>query len=197
MSRETPSLIMPHVVFVVVFMLVSSLAAAKLEAGNKALAGQMCPSGSFVIGFDSAGDIVCSEPGGNGAKNPGKIAAASTAAAATPEAPAAEAPPPAAASTAAAPAVATPAAGPVISDVEPSSVLYGTRELTITVLGSGFSADSMIEFAGTTYTPSVNPEGTRLEATVATRDLTMGRYAVTVSNGSGVKTTLKKALVVY
>ena len=79
----------------------------------------------------------------------------------------------------------------------PSSVLYGTRELTITVLGSGFSADSMIEFAGTTYTPSVNPEGTRLEATVATRDLTMGRYAVTVSNGSGVKTTLKKALVVY
>ena len=58
MSRETPSLIMPHVVFVVVFMLVSSLAAAKLEAGNKALAGQMCPNGSFVIGFDSAGDIV-------------------------------------------------------------------------------------------------------------------------------------------
>ena len=88
----------------------------------------------------------------------------------------------------------TAAAGLVISDVEPSSVLYGTRELTITVLGSGFSADSMIEFAGTTYTPSVNHEGTRLEATVATRDLTMGRYAITVTSGSGVKTTLKKAL---
>jgi hypothetical protein len=197
MFRETPSLIMSPAAFVVVFMLVSSLAAAELEAGNKALAGQMCPGGSFVIGFDSEGDIVCSEPGGNGAVNTGEIAAASAAAAATPEAPAAEAPPPAAASTAAAPAVATPTAGPVISDVEPSSLLYGTRELTITVLGSGFSADSMIEFAGTTYTPSVNHEGTRLEATVATRDLTMGRYAITVTSGSGVKTTLKKALVVY
>ena len=76
-------------------------------------------------------------------------------------------------------------------------MLYGTRELTITVLGSGFSAESVIEFAGTTYTPSVNAEGTRLEATVVTRDLTMGRYAITVSSGSGLKTTLKKALVVY
>ena len=89
MFRETPSLIMPHAAFVVVFMLVSSLAAAELEAGNKALAGQMCPGGSFVIGFDSEGDIVCSEPGGNGAVNTGEIAAASAAAAATPEAPAA------------------------------------------------------------------------------------------------------------
>ena len=76
-------------------------------------------------------------------------------------------------------------------------MLYGTRELTITVLGSGFTADSVIEFAGTTYTPSVNPEGTRLESMIGTRDLAMGRYAVTVTNGSGLKTTLKKALVVY
>lgn len=181
MSRETPSLIMPHAAFVVVCMLASSLAAADLEAGNKALAGQMCPGGSFVIGFDSAGDIVCSEPADNGVVKTGEIAAASAAASA-----------PAAASAATA-----SAASPVISDVEPSSVLYGTRELTITVLGSGFSAESVIEFAGTTYTPSVNAEGTRLEATVVTRDLTMGRYAITVSSGSGLKTTLKKALVVY
>ena len=126
----------------------------------------MCPSGSFVIGFDSAGDIVCSEPVGNGDVNTEEIAPPSAATAPA----AASAPAPAPAATAAAPVDAASAAGPLISDIEPSSVLYGTRELTITVLGSGFSAESAIEFAGgTTYTPSVNAEGTRLEATVATR----------------------------
>jgi hypothetical protein len=75
--------------------------------------------------------------------------------------------------------------------------LYGTRELALTVLGTGFNADSVVIFAGTTYTPSVNQDGTRLEVMLATRNLTMGRYAVTVSNGPEQKSTLKKALVVY
>lgn len=89
------------------------------------------------------------------------------------------------------------AAGLLISDIEPFSVVYGTRELAITILGSGFDAQSVIEFAGKTYIPEVNPEGTRANVTLTTRNLTLGSYAVTVSNPSGEKKTLKKALVVY
>ena len=76
-------------------------------------------------------------------------------------------------------------------------MLYGTRELRLTILGAGFNADSVVEFAGNTYTPTVNQEGTRLEVTLATRKLTIGRYAVTVANGPELKSTLGKALVVY
>jgi hypothetical protein len=165
-------------------------------AAKHALAGQMCPNGSFVIGFDAAGNIVCSQgcaadcqPGAavSGAQQAEAAAtpavAAATAATATPAAPTA--------------AVSTTTSGPVISEIEPTSVLYGTRELALTVLGTGFNADSVVIFAGTTYTPSVNQDGTRLEVMLATRNLTMGRYAVTVSNGPEQKSTLKKALVVY
>lgn len=96
-----------------------------------------------------------------------------------------------------APVAAAAAAGLLISDIEPSSVVYGTRELAITILGSGFDAQSVIEFAGKTYIPEVNPAGTRANVTLTTRNLTLGSYAVTVSNPSGEKKTLKKALVVY
>jgi hypothetical protein len=174
-------------------------------AAKHALAGQMCPNGSFVIGFDAAGNIVCSQgcaadcqPGAavSGAQQAEAAAtpavAAATAATAAPAATAATATP--AAPTA---AVSTTTSGPVISEIEPTSVLYGTRELALTVLGTGFNADSVVIFAGTTYTPSVNQDGTRLEVMLATRNLTMGRYAVTVSNGPEQKSTLKKALVVY
>jgi len=185
----------------------TSLPASEPQDGavKHALAGQMCPSGSFVTGFDAAGNIVCSQgcatdcqPGAavSGAQQAAAVTtpavAAATAATAAPAASAATATP--AASTA---AVSAATAGPVISEIEPTSVLYGTRELALTVLGTGFNADSVVVFAGTTYTPSVNQDGTRLEVTVATRNLAMGRYAVTVSNGPERTSTLKQALVVY
>ena len=185
----------------------ASLPADEPDDGSakRSLAGQMCPSGSFVIGFDAAGDIVCSErcmsdcqAGAAGADTApaGTAAVAATAVTAATAATAAVAETPTAA-TAAAAGVAEPDTGLVISEIQPGSVLYGTRELRLTILGAGFNADSLVEFAGTTYTPTVNQEGTRLEVTLATRKLTIGRYAVTVANGPELKSTLGKALVVY
>ncbi len=83
------------------------------------------------------------------------------------------------------PNAAPPAAGLAISHIEPKSALYGSREVTITVHGSGFGPDSVIVFQGNSYSASVNPEGTQLVVTLPARDLAMGRYAVTVSNGGG------------
>jgi len=187
------------------------------EPGKRSLAGQVCPTGSFVIGFDAEGDILCSATCGNGVLNAGEscddgntregdgcsascqseaAAVAGTVAVANDASPAAAAPPTEAASPAE-PVVAAAGAALTISDVEPSSVVYGKRELTITVLGSGFRAGALIEFAGATYEPTVNAQGTRAEVTLATRSLTLGAYAITVSNPSGERTTLKKALVVY
>jgi cysteine-rich repeat protein len=220
MYRKPRSLKLSRAALAAALMFGNTLALAETGTGSSALAGQMCPGGSYVIGFDAAGDIVCSEACGNGVVNAGEAcddgnrlngdgcsdacqpetsvtggkqaaAAVAPAAAAAPAAPATSTAPamPAAA--------ATPDTGPAISDIEPSNVLYGTRELALVVIGSGFTADSVIEFAGARYTPSVNPEGTRLEVTLATRNLAMGRYPVTVSNGAGQKATLKRALVVY
>jgi len=204
---------------IAVLLAVSGPAAADPEqtSAKRSLAGQVCPSGSFVIGFDAEGDILCSATCANGVLNPGESCddgntqggdgcsascqseseGVAPAAAVAGTAGAAAAP---AETTEAAPAeaaAATAAAGLVISDVEPSSVVYGTRELDIAVLGNGFQAGSVIEFAGQAYAARVSPDGTRAEVTLTTRRLTLGAYALTVSNPSGEKATLKKALVVY
>lgn len=203
------------------------LAAAEPQTGPPA--GQMCPPGSYVIGFDAAANIVCSGICGNGVVDAGEAcddgnraggdgcspacqaeaaaAAAGAAAAASQAPPEAPAPAPAAAADAAPAAPppaqaaeqAAPAAVPELSieDVEPSSVVWGTRELTITVIGAGFAPGSVVLFNGSTYEPAVDPSGTRLTVTLPTRDLPLGRYAVTVSDGAGQQDTLKRALVVY
>lgn len=198
----------------------SASAAEQPGPGNLSLAGQMCPAGSYVIGFDSAGNIVCSDVCGNGVLDAGEacddgnteagdgcspacqseVADGDTAAAAVAGGTAAAAV--AGETRAAAPDAVEPqpqptSEGPVIMDVEPSSVVYGTRETTVTISGSGFNSDSVVVFAGTTYTPRVNADGTRLEATLVTSRLTIGRYALTVSNGPTQENTMKKALVVY
>jgi len=185
----------------------SASAAEQPGPGNPALAGQMCPAGSYVIGFDSAGNIVCSAICGNGVLDAQEACDDGNAEAGDGCSPACQ--PEAAASDAAAAVVAAETAavarsqpqptseGPLITDVEPSSVVYGTRETAVTVSGSGFNANSVIVFAGTRYTPRVNADGTRLEATLVTSTLTIGRYALTVSSGPGHEITLKKALVVY
>lgn len=184
-----------------------TLAAAEQQSSAPGLppAGQMCPRGSFVIGFDSESNIVCSQVCGNGVLDPGEscddgnleagdgcspacgveaVAAAGEQAPAEPAAPAE-------------PEVASNTPVLAISDVEPSSVLFGTREATLTVVGSGFGPDSRILFEGSTYEPSVDPSGTRLTVTLPTRRLTIGNYAITVTDSAGGKSTLRKALVVY
>ena len=41
------------------------------DPGNVALAGRSCPTGSFVTGFDSSGDVVCATPAGGGGGDDG------------------------------------------------------------------------------------------------------------------------------
>ncbi|NOR20069.1 MAG: hypothetical protein GQ538_08295 [Xanthomonadales bacterium] len=86
---------------------------------------------------------------------------------------------------------------PVITGMKPSKLVYGARELAITVSGSGFHADSVIIFNGSKYSPSVNQTGTQLKVTIPTRTLNIGAYAITVSNGPGMETTRKRALEIY
>lgn len=172
-------------------------AAAEVEQATtqRPPAGQACPSGSFVTGFDDDGNIICGEVSvrdvaGSGESADAKTASAAVAAiSAVPEDSGSQAAP-ARPATAAMPALA-------IEKVKPWSVPYGTREVTLEVSGTGFTADSVVVFQGERYVPSVDQTGTRLDVTIATRHLTMGAYPLTVSNGPETKATLRKALVVY
>lgn len=95
------------------------------------------------------------------------------------------------------PVIAPSAIELTIAGVEPSAVVFGTREVAITVLGTGFNSGSIVIFEGVSYPASVNQAGTRLVATLPTRYLSIGPYAVTVSNGPGTKTTLRKAVEIF
>ena len=182
--------------------------------GSPGLAGQICPQGSYVIGFDSTGKILCSDVCGNGYLDKGEAcddgnirngdgcsancqgeergeAPAEVSGQAIPVISPAE-------PVAAEPVAAEPvAAEPVISAVKPNKVVYGTPELKVSVTGEGFGKQSVIIFEGSEYETVVDETGTRLEATLVTRHLIIGRYAIKVSNGPGKEATLKKALSVY
>lgn len=180
-----------------------------------------------MIGFDHRANIICSGICGNGVVDPGEscddgnmadgdgctvrcltesaAVGGAAAAAAVVAAPAAEASPPDRAQSSATAVsgeageqatVAAPVA-PVIEDVEPGSVVYGTPELRITVLGEGFTAQSVVRFRGAQYPATVNQSGTELQVTLPTHGLLIGAYPVTVSNGPGLEHTLKKAIAVY
>lgn len=171
-------------------------------------AGQVCPQGSWVIGFDNESNILCSEACGNRVLNNGEACddgnttngdgCSAMCQSETPvtvkreEVIAVEPPPAPPASTAHA------LAQPVISKIKPSTVVFGSREVTITISGSGFTSGTTVLFKGASYTPSsVNQAGTELNVTLATRQLTIGRHAITVSNGSGMEITKKKGLTVF
>jgi len=191
-------------VAIAVFCMNGSLFAA--WGSGRAPASQMCAEGSYVIGFDSESNIICTGACGNGVMNPGEFCddgntengdscpancqSAGTEAVDADKGMAAEAVPVVVGSS-----VSTPY--PTISDVKPSKVVFGKRELTISVRGTGFSSKSVVIFKGTEYAPSINQAGTELKVTIPIRGLNYGPYAVTVSNGSKLKTTLKKALEVY
>ena len=184
-------------------MIDSSLAA---WGSKRAPAGQMCPKGSHVIGFDSEANIICTEACGNGVLNPGETCDDGNTenGDGCPSTCQAEGAEPKDAEEEVAAQVTPKGSGtvqsfsnPVISDVKPSKLQWGTRELAITVSGTGFHDDSVIIFEGTTYTPRVNQAGTELKATIPTRNLGIGPYVITVSNGSGMETTKKRALEIY
>jgi hypothetical protein len=166
----------------------------------------MCTEGSYVTGFDSEGNIICSVPGGTNLAVPVETAEQATSqgedgcpaacvkmttdTGAADEVVAADRP-------VKDEVTVVDTAKPVISDVKPSWVVFGSRETSIAIIGTGFTDESVVKFQDSTYSPSVNPSGTELRVTIATRDLPIGRYVITVSNGPGLETTLRRALEVY
>ena len=175
-------------------------------AGSRPPAGQVCTEGSYVTGFDSEGNIICSVPGGTNLPvpvetveqansqgddgcPPGCLKVA-TDAGAVDEVVAADKP-------VKDKSTVVDVAKPVISDVKSSWIVFGARETSIAIIGAGFTDESVVKFQDSAYSPSVNPSGTELRVTIATRDLPIGRYAITVSNGPGLETTLRRALEVY
>ena len=191
----------------VFFVIISTCMIDSLEAaGSRPPAGQMCTEGSYVTGFDSKGNIICSVPGGSNLPVPVESSeqlnsqgedgcpagclkeTADTGSAV--EAVATDKP-------VKNKSTAVDVANTVISDVKPSWVVFGSRETSIAIIGAGFTAGSVVKFQGSAYSPSVNPSGTELRVTIATRDLPIGRYAITVANEPGLETTLRRAIEVY
>ena len=166
-------------------------------------AGQVCPQGSFVIGFDNESNILCSGTCGNRVLNDGEacddgnmtngdgcsaMCQSETPATVKPEEVIAVEPPPAPPAS-----TAHELAQPVISKIKPSTVVFGSREVTVTISGTGFTSETAVLFKGSSYTPAVNQAGTELKVTLATRELEIGRHAITVSNGPEWKLRRRKA----
>jgi cysteine-rich repeat protein len=194
-------------------------------------AGQVCPQGAYVIGFDAQSNIICSGFCGNGVVDRGEACDDGNAAAGdgcSPQCQQEAAPAPTAAvaapavvaggedtGTAAAPAATAAAASqpqvapaaeaatmaPVaelaIDDIDPWSVVFGKREVTVTITGSGFDAATVVRFNGSDHAPRVDTSGTQLEVTLPTQGLSIGPYPVTVVTGSGQQATVKRGLVVF
>ena len=173
-------------------------------------AGQVCPQGSSVIGFDNESNILCSETCGNHVLNNGEacddgntmngdgcsaLCQSETPATVKPEEVIAPEPPPALPANTAGTVISL--AQPVISKIKPSNIVFGSREVTVTISGTGFTSETTVLFDATSYTPSVNQAGTELKVTLATRELAIGRYPITISNGSGMEITQKKGLTVF
>ncbi len=190
-----------RVVFAV--MALFCMLAVAQAAENRPPAGQMCPEGSYVIGFDPDSNIICSGVASTvvpeATEAPGHMESQ-----ASDDCPP-NCPPGASVDSSevatdtlviqqeAVPGVAIP----VISKLKPRYVVFGAKETAIKIIGSGFNADSVVKFQGTTYTPTVNPTGTELNVTIATRELAMGFYAISISNGPDLETTRPRALEVY
>ena len=170
-------------------------------------AGQVCPQGSWVIGFDNESNILCSGTCGNRVLNNGEacddgnttngdgcsaMCQSETPATVKPEEVIAVEPPPAPPAS-----TALVLAQPVISKIKPSTVVFGSREVTVTISGTGFTSETAVLFKGTSYTPSVTQAGTELKVTLATRELEIGRHAITISNGPRMEITKKKGLTVF
>jgi cysteine-rich repeat protein len=197
---------------VVTLMLCSGLLALPLAASQSIAshvgppAGQKCPDGRNVIGFDAGGNIICSGDCGNAVVDAGEscddgntVSGDGCSAACQPEEAGSYVPPARPAAETSSPAVAAAGmpAGPVISDVEPTNVVYGKSGVTVTIEGAGFDGTSVVLFNGERYQTTVDPSGTRLTFRPETAGLTIGAYPITVRNGSGQEATRKRGLVIY
>jgi len=170
-------------------------------------AGQVCPRGSFVIGFDNDSNILCSGICGNHVLDSGETCddgnlrdGDGCSATCQSESPAGI--PPVEDDVVEEPSEPTageplPPVNPVISKIKPWKVVWGKREVEITIFGMGFTSESSVQFNGVTYKPTVNQAGTELKVTLATRQLPIGQYAIKVSNGPGLETTMKKGLAIF
>jgi hypothetical protein len=185
------------------FLLLAAMAAACVnqpavahDPGQEAHppAGQMCPAGEYVIGFDADGNIVCS--GRTPSPAPVVGAQADSPLTSAPESSGGDQAGPAAAA-AHAPAAEQVSPRPVIDDLSPSSVVYGRDGIEVVISGTGFSQQTVVRFQGQELAGKVNESGTSLTVRLPTRELPIGSYAVTVSNGPGLEHTLKRALDVF
>lgn len=169
-------------------------------------AGQRCPNGHYVIGFDARSNIICSGVCGNAVVDTGEACddgntdsgdgcseacrseGATNALGDTEQAKQA---------TVLEAATTANLQGPEITDVEPSSVVFGASDVTVYIIGTGFDETSVVLFDGKTYQPAVNSAGTQLIFKPDTARLSLGAYAITVSNDSGLKATRKRGLVIF
>ena len=192
--------------FVFAVIITACMTGSSLAEGSRPPAGQMCPEGAYVIGFDAEGNIICSEAGENRVQaitktsDDGNIEADDNCPAAC-QAEELEASSPdqnhAAEAITTEPVTFLLDSDLVISSVKPPWIVFGTPEVTITVNGAGFGADSVIIFGGSRYSPSVNQAGTQLKVTIPIGKLSIGPYSIKVSNGAGMETTKRKALEIY
>lgn len=195
-----------EIIYIAIFAACMAESLLAAPAGDEAPAGQTCPPGSYVIGFDSETNIICSGTCGDGVLDKGEacddgnreggggcssncqsevLEPAETVVERTPQA---------------IPIEADMSPDPdslAISDVTPSNLVFGTPELLIKVSGSGFQPGTVILFEGKEYKPRINQAGTLLEATIPTGDLSIGPYTIKVSNGPGKEVLLKRALEIY
>jgi len=175
----------------------------KTSSNDRPPAGQRCPDGYYVIGFDAGSNIICSGECGNSVLDTGEAcddgntvsgdgcsAACQRDVTIVVEEHADETPVSEKDAAASLPEL-------VISDIEPSSVVFGASGVTVTVTGTGFDETSIILFDGESYRPTVNATGTRLTFQPETSRLSIGSYAVTVANDSGLKVTRKRGLVIF
>lgn len=162
-------------------------------------AGQRCPAGAFVTGFDNEGNILCGEPIRDGGPAPGEAPAGRPPEAGHtgPDAHSAAAGAETA-ETAPAPVTGnTSVTAPVITKVTPWSVVYGKRELAVVITGSGFTANSTVVFNGRNHAATVNSDGTELSVTLNTAGLALGQYPISIVNGPGQAARLRRGVVVY
>jgi hypothetical protein len=165
-------------------------------ADHAAPAGQMCPEGAYVIGFDSESNIICASLRNNAADPVEVYDEVNIEVQDTTETQSVQ-PKPVEQAVLAQPVIVSRTQILTITDVEPPNVVFGKHELAITVIGTGFNSDSVIIFAGKSYPTSVNASGTRLEATVTIGKLSFGAHPIKVSNGQGKEVVLKKALEIF
>jgi trimeric autotransporter adhesin len=94
--------------------------------------------------------------------------------------------------------IAPPASTPVITSVSPTSIITGSPDTVMTVIGTGFTANSVVQWNGTTLatTLSYGYGGSTLFATVPAADLTTAGTATVTVNTPNANSPLSNSLVV-